>query len=149
MKKLLVLLVLFGTFLARLDSFAGIQVSPAIDQSAWTAYTPTITTSTGTITTIGFNVGAYKKIGKTVLFRLDFSITTIGTGAGELRATLPFTSLSGVQYSASGTEYVNHKGVNALIAASATYIGIYYSTDGSFPGASGRSFNVTGVYEIP
>jgi hypothetical protein len=54
----------------------------------WTAYTPTITSSSGTITSRSAT-GRYKQIGKTVHVLLDINITNNGTGAGVINFTLP------------------------------------------------------------
>ena len=65
----------------------------AIADVAWTAYTPTITAQTGTPTTVSAT-GRYKQIGKTLLVSLNITVTTIGTAANSMSATLPagFTS---------------------------------------------------------
>jgi hypothetical protein len=115
--------------------------------TAWTAYTPAITCQTGSITTLGYNVGSYKQIGKTVIVRIDFAITTNGTGATQLRASLPFTAAAN-QYAMSGHEYTNGKSISGLIGASGTYTTVFYY-DGTYPGANGRAYNMVGIYEVP
>jgi hypothetical protein len=67
----------------------------AIDNTAWSTYTPTITTGTGSITTLGTVGGRYKQIGKTVFVKVKVGITTNGTGGGSVQATLPVTRNQG------------------------------------------------------
>jgi hypothetical protein len=60
------------------------------DTGVWTSYTPTMTAQSGTFTTVSAT-GSYKQIGKTVFYTLEVTITTAGTAAGFIRATLPST----------------------------------------------------------
>lgn len=55
-------------------------------------FTPTVTSSGGTLTS-STATGRYTKIGNMVSVAVSISITNHGTGTGELRVTLPFTSL--------------------------------------------------------
>ena len=55
----------------------------------WTSYTPTATSTVGTITS-STNSGAYTQIGKVVIFRFETLITNQGTASnGQLILTLP------------------------------------------------------------
>lgn len=63
------------------------------DNTAWTSYTPTVTSSSGTATTVSAT-GRYKQIGKTVFLTISVTITAVGTAAGQIFATLP-TNASG------------------------------------------------------
>jgi len=64
---------------------------PSSGFPAWTSYTPTVTCTSGTITTSSA-VGFYSQSGKTVVVMGRITITTAGTGAGSLFASLPFTA---------------------------------------------------------
>jgi len=58
---------------------------------AWTSYTPTVnnwTLGNGTL------VAAYKQIGKTVFFRIDFTVGSTTNKAGNLSFSLPVTANS-------------------------------------------------------
>jgi hypothetical protein len=68
-----------------------------VTSGAWTAYTPTVTSSGGTITTVGTRVAFYQQIGKTVLVNFLVTITTVGTATGQLLLTLPFPVGANVQ----------------------------------------------------
>ena len=68
---------------------------------AWTSYTPTVTATSGTITSYTAS-GAYSQIGKTVLFRFEVLITNQGTaGSAAMVITLPVTAVSA--YAGIGT----------------------------------------------
>lgn len=59
---------------------------------AWTAYTPTLTSTSGSITSYTSS-GRYTKIGKTVVVWISYDITNNGTGAGQIDVSLPVTGL--------------------------------------------------------
>jgi hypothetical protein len=114
----------------------------ATHEAAWTAYTPTIVPSTGssTITTIS---GAYRRVGKTVHFRIAFTMSAAGTGATNLRASLPVPGLSAnsVCPVLNGTSIVS----GLIVSGSGVDQLWIYSATGAFP-ATG-SFIAAGVYE--
>jgi hypothetical protein len=64
---------------------------------AWTSYTPTVTSSGGTITTVGAVSAAYTQVNKIVFVYVSITITTVGTATGQLRFTLPITSATNMQ----------------------------------------------------
>lgn len=114
--------------------------------TAWTVYAPSITTSVGTITALGTVSGRYKKTGKTVFFQVSIAITTNGTGAGYVLATLPFTAAA-FEYTLAGAES-NTTGVQlrGLIPSSGTQVRIT-KYDATYPGADGYRLVISGVYE--
>lgn len=59
----------------------------ALDGSAWTTYTPTVSAFSGTFTTVSAT-GRYKQMGKTYHFQITVTVTTKGT-AQYVKATLP------------------------------------------------------------
>jgi hypothetical protein len=59
--------------------------------AAWETWTPTVTASSGTFTTITVNKAKYCQIQKTVIAFVDFTITTIGTATGIPIFTVPVT----------------------------------------------------------
>lgn len=56
------------------------------------AYTPTVTASSGSFTTITRGACSYIRIGKLVVFTIDVTLTSVGTASGSLQVTLPSTS---------------------------------------------------------
>lgn len=122
------------------------EVLSAGVNTAWTAFTPTVTATTGTITTVGAHAGRYMQIGKTVMVELDITITTNGTGAVVLRSTLPFTS-SAFPFELAGGEVVNTgKSVRGRISASVAYVDIVFY-DSTYPAADGSRIVLTGTFE--
>lgn len=114
--------------------------------TAWIAYTPTVTTATGTITTLGTVTGRYKTIGKTVVFEVVVPITINGTGAGSVRATLPFQAAA-FEFMVSGAETATTgKGLVGYIDVSSTFVLMLFY-DGTYPGANGRRMVCSGTYE--
>lgn len=59
-------------------------------ESAWTAYSPTVSAQAGTITTYSAT-GRSKTIGKTVLVQVDIALTNVGSATGALFITTPAT----------------------------------------------------------
>lgn len=113
-------------------------------ESAWTSYTPTISAASGTITTSSAT-GAYKANGKTVFINIAVTITTNGTGAGTVKATLPLasknaTNLMGRDIAITGNTLAG----TALPTASTIDIIAYNNT---YPGTNGAILVLSGVYE--
>lgn len=115
----------------------------------WVSYTPTITATSGTITTAGTCTGRYKRIGKTVFVKVSCAITTNGTGAGKVQITLPaIGSVNNGPYLGYGREsgltgksliaqFLN--GTQNLQAA---------NYDDTYPGANGAVIVIEGFYEM-
>jgi hypothetical protein len=118
--------------------------SIAAAQTAWTAYTPTVSASTGSITSASAT-GRYKQIGKTVHFNLTVSITTNGTGADAVRATLPVTAQAANSSFGSG----RNASTGALLqwANADTTRAFIFNNNGTYPGADGASLSISGTYE--
>lgn len=112
--------------------------------TAWTAYTPTITAGSGTFTTVSAT-GRWKAIGKTVFFQISITITTNGTAATNIVATLPVTSGPGV-YAAIGRESATQTALDGIIGSASPTISLR-KYDSTYPGASGSVCNLSGCYE--
>lgn len=117
--------------------------------TAWTSYTPIITSASGAFTTVSAT-GFYKQIGKTVLFRIEISITTNGTAAGKIRATLPVAVSGTISQALSGFNSSTGAVLSAGISPvdSTTQASVFNATAG-YPGANNTVLNVQGVYEVP
>jgi hypothetical protein len=111
------------------------------------SWTPTVSSTSGTITTVGSTVGQYTKVGNLVTLNLSATITTNGTGAGQvLISNLPFTMNTSVTTYGVGREqlavgfgifgYIN-TGDNKI------YLQKY---DGSYPGGNGYGLGFTVTY---
>lgn len=113
--------------------------------SDWAAWSPTITSGTGTLTTTSVTTARYMTIGKTVIFRLFFTITTNGTGATDIRVTAPLTvSGSGV---AVGRNLTTGKMLQGQIVSSGLNEFRIFNYDNTYPAASGDQFLLSGSYE--
>ncbi len=64
---------------------------------AWGAWVPTVTSSTGAITSYTINSASFKQISKEVWCHFDITITDAGTGSGFLLVTLPVTARTQIQ----------------------------------------------------
>ena len=113
--------------------------------TAWTSYTPTVSAGSGTFTSVSAT-GRYKTIGKTTFIQIAVTITTNGTAASNVQATLPSTA-AGFHYALNGRE-TNSTGLmlNAVVfsGTNLVYITKY---DNTYIGANGYVLSVCGVYE--
>lgn len=115
--------------------------------AAWTTYSPTCTSSSGTITSVSAT-GRYKQIGKTVFINVTVTVTTAGTGAGQLFVPLPVNALGSNNQALIAIESVL-LGVAAnasILTSNSTRVQIV-KYDGSTYIASGAVISVSGVYE--
>lgn len=112
---------------------------------AWTSYTPTITAGTGTFTTVSAS-GKYCQIGKIVVCKFTITITTNGTAAGGILATLPVTAASGLISTGSGREN-SVVGKMLQVYNSSTTQATIFNYDNTYPGGNGYSIICSLVYE--
>lgn len=63
-----------------------------LDDYEENTWTPTVTASSGSITSYTLNGANYTKIGRVVHVNVDLTITNAGTASGSLDVTLPFTN---------------------------------------------------------
>ena len=114
----------------------------------WTTYTPTIAAASGTITTLGTVAGRYQKIGKQLFLELSVPITTNGTGAAAITATLPSGLLAASDFVIAGRENsVSGDMLQGIILAGSNTF-LIYTYNNAYPGANGARLVMTGVIEI-
>lgn len=108
-------------------------------------YTPTVTSSAGTITSTSITHASFFMIGKTVSVRASISITNNGTGSGYLKATLPVTA--GDTYAwGNGREYATGgKMLQVSIESSQMAVRNY---DNSYPAATGYGIGIYLSYSV-
>lgn len=119
--------------------------------STWSTYTPTISSTTGTITTPGTCTGRFFQQGKIVWWQASLAITTNGTGATLVQVTLP----SGPGNVVSAARYYG-TGLGVLVSGkqllikfqNGTQTGFIQNYDGTYPGATGELLEVSGFYEV-
>lgn len=111
-------------------------------------YTPSASSTSGTITTLGTRTGGIRFLGsKLALIYGSVTITTNGTGAGTLTVSLPsgITGASVLQ-NIHGS-LASGGAVYGRIGASGTTI-VFRKYDGTYPGADGMILTWSGVIEI-
>lgn len=114
--------------------------------NAWANYTPTISASSGTITTSNAVSGScrWAKINNIVYFTVVIQVTTKGTGAGSLRFTLPETASKDTV--AHGYESTGGAILTALIASASNVVNVY-KTNGADPLTDATFYRIVGFYE--
>jgi hypothetical protein len=110
----------------------------------WTAYTPTITAGSGTITTVSAT-GRYIRNGATVQLQIAVTMTTNGTGADNIYATLPVQAAAH-EYVIAGRNNTTGKMLQGDIISGATEIRIFDYAN-VYPIANGQIIYVSGSYE--
>jgi len=118
------------------------------DNLAWTAWTPTVTTGAGTITTLGTVVARYKRLGKRINFTIKIPITTNGTGSGNIAFTLPGGFTPFADFAPSGYENTAYGGILQCRGSFGSNNVTLLKYDNSYPGADGATLVVSGAYEI-
>jgi len=110
-------------------------------------WTPSVSASSGSITTVGSVNGQYTKIGNKVHIVADINITTNGTGAGYIIISgLPFTSYNGNM--GSGRDIgATHKMLQVYLGGSSTTLNVY-NYDDTYPASSGCRFTLSITYLI-
>ncbi len=113
--------------------------------TAWTTYTPTITSTAGTFTTTSSS-GRWKQIGKTVFISVAVTITTVGSATGFILATLPVNNNASTTAHLVGREAaVGGKTFIGKIASNQAELIFYDNTATST--VAGGVFQFSGVYE--
>jgi hypothetical protein len=91
----------------------------------------------------------YKQTGKIVFFCLSAPITTNGTCASSIQASLPFTSTNTANQNGIGREDgVSGKTLAARIANNSTTL-VITNYDNTYPGVNSAILDVSGFYETP
>lgn len=114
---------------------------------AWTPYSPTITSGSGTLTSVSAS-GAYNQIGKTVTMRVSVTITNNGTGATTINIPLPVAALHATDNVGYGRERVNTGKSLIGNTTGGTLLQMQFY-DNTYPGANGNVLVVNSIYEVP
>lgn len=119
-----------------------------IDIGGWSVTTPTVTAFSGSFTSASATC-RHKQIGKLVHFAMSVTITTNGTAAGYVQATLPVAAIAGgfKQVMAGKETGVIGFGLAGQINSGSSALIIVKNSDGTYPGANGHILEVTGTYE--
>lgn len=132
---------------------AGAEVNWRYDKTwmpdnAWAAYTPTITSFSGSLGAVSNVVGFYRKIGKRLDLKIGFTIDNNGTGSVGLVATLPFASVGSVGQVCAGKERnITGAALTGFIDSSSPTMFIQ-KYDGTYPGVASGVYNISGFYQV-
>lgn len=108
-------------------------------------YVPAISAGAGAITSASATA-SFRKIGGIVYVSMSISIANNGTGAGFVIASLPIAPRLGVTFNMLGrANSISGKMLQGFI--SGTQSVAIRNFDGSYPGASGETLEVSGWYE--
>ena len=111
-------------------------------------WTPGITSSSGTITTVGAVSGYYTKVGRKVTVWASVAITNNGTGAGSiLFSGLPFASQNTIRNAGVGWNQNTAKIISAYVNA-AQSAGACWYYDATYPVNTGESFVFCVSYNV-
>lgn len=125
---------------------SGLINGTVINESAWVSYTPTITSESGTITTVGARSGKYKRLpGRTIIAQVRATITTSGTAGGALIFTLPVSAATDVPAVVIGRESALNGRSLCGLTNGGTAIVSYYDATSVF--ANGVQVTVEVTYE--
>jgi hypothetical protein len=119
------------------------------NNAAWTTYTPTVTATSGTFTTVSAT-GRHTRVGKLAVVQFAVTITTNGTAAGQVVVTAPFgAGGAGVTYMGS-TRESNATGYLGYAAISTGGGSSFYCAnyDNTYMGGTGRLISGTISYEV-
>lgn len=112
----------------------------------WRPFGLTVTSSSGTITSYTAS-GKFKVVGDTVHVQIVVELTDNGTGAGQLRATLPF-GIPINRFVGVGRELATTgNALTATIAPSASYAEIT-TYNNAYPGGTGSLVNCVFEYDV-
>ena len=118
---------------------AGGMTSETLDDYEEGTWTPTVTSSAGSITTVNSQLGTYTKIGRIVMLQFQFNIATLGTASGNIIISggIPFTEdnsvisyYGGVHRARSGTSSITEFDVGGTLQLYGTtpVAGVYYGS---------------------
>jgi hypothetical protein len=118
------------------------------NNAAWTTYTPTVTATTGSFTTVSAT-GRHTRVGKLAVVQFTVTITTNGTAAGQVVVTAPFGALAsstymGVVRESNATGNMGYAAISSG-GGSSFYCANY---DNSYMGGTGRLISGTISYEV-
>jgi len=123
----------------------GTGTSELLDDYEEGTWTPSVSSLSGTITTVGSVTGTYTKVGNLVTLQAFIPIADNGTGAGALVVTsLPFApSATASIYSGQGLNNTNAKALTVYCQSSILYVRLY---DATYPLTSGEVAVITICY---
>ena len=109
-------------------------------------WTPTVTSSSGTITSVTDAAGYYTRVGRMVTVTFVAVIANNGTGAGYIEVGgIPFNVGSGFLLNGAGKTAANLS-LNVGVATAASFA--LYKYDGTYPGVTGQAIVFGATYFV-
>lgn len=120
----------------------------AMSDNPWIQYTPTLSATSGTLTTATVNM-YYIRRGVVVYFKAQIIITTNGSASGALLMTVPIPQVNSFGTIANGLQRVpqGYTVYGWLDGGGDTTMSIKFYND-TYPGANGATIEVSGFYEV-
>ena len=106
-------------------------------------YTPTVTSVTGSFTTIAAT-GNYQITGNLVSFNAEITITNNGTASGGVKITLP--NIASSSFIGVGRGTINSGKALQIVGSPSSNIAFIYNYDGTYPASNGEVLIVSGQY---
>jgi hypothetical protein len=138
--------IIIGTSGKGIDFSAtpGTGTSELLDDYEEGVWTPTITSSAGTITSSIVYSAQYTKIGRAVTLNLQFAIIDNGTGSGSISVTgAPYTAAPAT----AGTLYNSSTGLMGVASITSTTMDLRTAT-GTYPAATGQTLQLSITYIV-
>lgn len=129
------------------DGSAWQDIANSSSIGTWSAYTPTVTSSAGTLTTTTTNRARFTRVNNIVTGQVDVTLNNIGTGSGSLNITLPVTASAVQRGVVMGREAaVTGEGINGELINTTTVA--LYRTSGNTMIVNNYRATFTIVYEV-
>jgi hypothetical protein len=130
-----------------IDPSAPGMTSELLDDYEEGTWTPSVSSLSGTITTVGSVTGTYTKVGNLVTLQAFIPIADNGTGAGALViGSLPFVPAAAISiYSGQGLNNTTAKGMTVYCQSNQLFV--RYS-DATYPVVSGEIAAITICYPV-
>ena len=132
------------------DAMVAVQTKLGVGSGTigtWTTYTPTVTSGTGTLTSYTA-AGDYARIGDFVIAQFRVTITDNGTGATDIRVTLPVIAATGVGSDPNiGGAIENAIGGFFVQVELQSGVAVCRTVSYSYPGGTGRRIVGTVTYK--
>lgn len=117
----------------------------AYSSAAWNSFTSTLGAGSGSLAS-AFGEFQYSILGKLIAFSFTIDITTNGSAAGYLTATLPVAAVGQVS-SANGMGYDGVSAYFGLISEIQDSLLTIRKYDGSYPGGDIHVLEIAGTYQ--
>ena len=118
-----------------------------LEAGAWQTWTPTITASTGSFTTITVSIARYSQIKNLVTVMLEFGVTSIGTASGVPLSNLPVVARAGNSMALGSYRETAVNGLSGVISWNNTNSVVFHRYDNASHLTAGAFYGGTFMYE--